>query len=371
MLVEQLRMTMTDKSNESIFRDTLQRIQPIDQRLLEQAAERQRHLTKPEGSLGRLEEVANRCFAIFGGRQFSVSQARIVVFAGDHGVCAEGVNPYPQDVTAQMVMNFVHNGAAINCLARSCGIALKIVDVGVIGPLPVSAAIVDRNVAHGTANFCAGAAMTDEEVIAALVVGIDMANEAVADGCTLLGFGEMGIGNTTPASAIAAALTGRTVCEVVGRGTGASDECLQRKISAIERGLALHSKHLKNPLDILTNVGGLEIAAMCGFCLGAAANRRPVLTDGLIATSAAALAVQMQPSVKDYLFTAHTSPEPGHAPMFELIGHQPLLNLGMRLGEGTGVALAMKIVQAAVAAFHEMATFESAEVSTKNAGETR
>jgi nicotinate-nucleotide--dimethylbenzimidazole phosphoribosyltransferase len=371
MLIKQRRMTMTEASNESIFRDTLQRIQPIDQRLIEQASERQRHLTKPEGSLGRLEEVANRCFAIFGGSTFSVSKARIVVFAGDHGVCAEGVNPYPQAVTTQMVLNFLQGGAAINCLARSCGIELKIVDVGVIGPLPPNSTLIDRNVAHGTANFCAGPAMTRHEVFAALRVGIDMANEAVADGCTLLGFGEMGIGNTTPASAIAAALTGRAVCEVVGRGTGASDDGLQRKISAIERGLALHSEHLKNPLDILTNVGGLEIAAMCGFCLGAAANRRPVLTDGLIATSAAALAVRMQPSVKNYLFAAHTSPEPGHAPLFNLIGHQPLLNLGMRLGEGTGVALAMKLVQAAVAAFNEMATFESAEVSTKDAGKTR
>jgi nicotinate-nucleotide--dimethylbenzimidazole phosphoribosyltransferase len=359
---------MTMMSNESVFRETLQRIEPVDQGLLEIAAERQRHLTKPEGSLGRLEEVANRCFAIFGGHPFSVFKARIVVFAGDHGVCAEGVNPYPQAVTTQMVLNYLRGGAAINCLARAGGIELKIVDVGVIGPLPASSNLIDRNVAHGTRNFCAGPAMTRDEVIAALRAGIDMANDAVADGCTLLGFGEMGIGNTTPASAVAAVLTGRPVLEVVGRGTGASDDCLRRKISAVERGLALHREHLKNPLDILTNVGGLEIAAMCGFCLGAAASRRPVLADGLIATSAAALAVQMQLAVKDYLFAAHASTEPGHAPLFKLIGHQPLLDLGLRLGEGTGVALAMKLVQAAVAAFNEMATFESAEVSTKDAG---
>ena len=357
---------MTESSNESIFHETLQRIQPVDPRLLEQAAERQRHMTKPEGSLGRLEEVADRCFAIFGGLPFSVSKARIVIFAGDHGVCAEGVNPYPQAVTTQMVLNYLHGGAAINCLAHTNGIELKIVDVGVIGPLPPSPGLVNRNVAHGTRNFCDGPAMTQDEVYAALRVGIDMANEAAADGCTLLGFGEMGIGNTTPASAIASALTGRPVREVVGRGTGADDGCLQRKLSAIERGLSLHSKHLKDPIDILANIGGLEIAAMCGFCVGAAANRRPVLTDGLIATSAATLAVQMLPTVKDYLFAAHESTEPGHAPLFELIGHQPLLNLGLRLGEGTGVALAMKIVQGAAAAFNEMATFESAEVSVKS-----
>jgi nicotinate-nucleotide--dimethylbenzimidazole phosphoribosyltransferase len=362
---------MTETTNESIFLETVRRIQPVDPRLLEDAAERQRHLTKPENSLGRLEEVANRCYAIFGGQPFPVSMARVVVFAGDHGVCAERVNPYPQAVTTQMVLNFVRGGAAINCLARVLGIQLKIVDVGVIGPLPYSPELINRNVAHGTRNFCDGPAMTREETSDALRVGIDMANEAVADGCTLLGFGEMGIGNTTPASAIAAALTKRPVREVVGRGTGASDDCLQRKISAIERGLALHSGQLRTPIDILTSVGGLEIAAMCGFCLGAAANRRPVLTDGLIATSAAALAVEMQPAVKDYLFAAHASTEPGHAPLFELIGRQPLLNLDMRLGEGTGAALAMKVVQAAVTAFNEMATFESAEVSGKGAENTQ
>jgi nicotinate-nucleotide--dimethylbenzimidazole phosphoribosyltransferase len=362
---------MIETTNEQTFRETVQKIRAVDPQLLEQAAERQRQLTKPEGSLGRLEEVANRCLAIFEGQPFSVSNARIVVFAGDHGVCAEGVNPFPQAVTTQMVLNFVRGGAAINCLARTCGVELKIVDVGVIGPLQPSPEFINRNVAHGTRNFCDGPAMTREETYAALRVGIDMAKESASDGCTLLGFGEMGIGNTTPASAIAAVLTQSPVREVVGRGTGADNGCLQRKISAIERGLEFHREHLKDPFDILANIGGLEIAAMCGFCLGAAANRRPVLADGLIATSAAALAVQMQPAVKDYLFVAHASTEPGHAPLFELIGHQPLLHLGMRLGEGTGVALAMKVVQAATAAFNEMATFESAAVSAKNDASTQ
>jgi nicotinate-nucleotide--dimethylbenzimidazole phosphoribosyltransferase len=359
-------MELNEMSNELIFRETLEKIRPIDQNLLEQAADRQRHLTKPEGSLGRLEEVANRCFAIFEGQPFSVSKARVVVFAGDHGVCAEGVNPFPQAVTTQMVLNFIHGGAAINSLARNGGIELEIVDVGVIGPLPSAPELISRNVARGTRNFCDGPAMTGEEAYAALRVGIDMANDAAMDGCTLLGFGEMGIGNTTPASAIAAILTQRPVGDVVGRGTGADDGCLRRKISAVERALTLHRDQLKAPFDILANVGGLEIAAMCGFCLGAAARRRPVLMDGLIATSAAALAARMQPAVKDYLFAAHASTEPGQGPLFEFIGHQPLLKLGMRLGEGTGVALAMKVVQAAVAAFNEMATFESAEVSAKS-----
>jgi nicotinate-nucleotide--dimethylbenzimidazole phosphoribosyltransferase len=364
-------MEMNEDRNKELFFDALQRIQPVDPNLIKQAIERQRHLTKPEGSLGRLEEVANRCYAIFDGQAFSVSNARIVVFAGDHGVCAEGINPYPQAVTTQMVLNCLRGGAAINALASAGGIGLKIVDVGVIGPLPDHQELVRRNVAHGTANFCAGPAMTSSETYTALSVGIEMAEEAVTDRCELLGFGEFGIGNTTSASAVTAALTGLPAKEVVGRGTGADDACLQRKISAVERGLALHGRYTGDPFELLKRLGGFEIAAMCGFCLGAAANHRPVLTDGLIATSAAALAVRMNPTVKDYLFAAHASTEPGHQALLRQIGQQPLLQLGLRLGEGTGVALAMKLVQGAVAAFNEMATFESATVSEKECDQSR
>ncbi|MGA7829495.1 MAG: nicotinate-nucleotide--dimethylbenzimidazole phosphoribosyltransferase [Terracidiphilus sp.] len=364
-------MEESKASNELVILETLRRIEPIDSRLLEQAAERQRHLTKPEGSLGRLEEVANRCFAIFGGQMPSVPKARIVVFAGDHGVCAEGVNPYPQAVTTQMVLNCLQGGAAINCLARVGNIGLRIVDVGVIGPLPDHPELARRNVARGTANFCTGPAMTSQELYAALRVGIEMANDAVNDGCELLGFGEFGIGNTTSASAVTAALTGLPAKEVVGRGTGADDDCLRRKISAVERGLALHAEHAGDPLEVLRRLGGFEIAAMCGFCLGAAANHRPVLTDGLIATSAAALAVRMRPEAKDYLFAAHASTEPGHRALLQQIGQKPLLQLDLRLGEGTGVALAMKLVEGAVAAFNGMATFESAAVSDKETESTK
>lgn len=351
--------------NESLFEKTVSGIQPVDQQLIEKAKARQLLLTKPQGSLGRLEEVANRCAAIFGSLTFSVSKLRIVVFAGDHGVCAEGVNPFPQAVTTQMVLNFVRGGAAINCLARTCGMELEVVDVGVIGPLPKMAGLIDRNVGKGTRNFCEATAMTRQETLAALCVGIEMAKRAIAEHCDLLGFGEMGIGNSTTASAITAALTKRAVREVVGKGTGADDDCLRRKIAAVERALEFHRGNLNDPFNILLSVGGLEIAAMCGFCLGAAANRRPVLIDGFIATSAAALAVGLQPNVMDYLFAAHASTEPGHTHLLELIGQQPLLNLDMRLGEGTGAALAMKVVQAAVAAFTEMATFESAGVSSE------
>ena len=342
---------------------TLQRIQPVDARWTKKAQARQLELTKPPGSLGRLEEIANRCAGIFQSLSFTVDKPRIVLFAGDHGVCDEGVSLYPQAVTAQMVLNFLGGGAAINCLARAGGIDLKVVDIGVALPLPAVEGLVRRRVAPGTRNFCAGPALTDEQALAGVQVGIEMADEAVAAGCNLLGFGEMGIGNTTSASALAAALTGLPPSAVTGRGAGAGDACLARKISAVERGLARHAGRLSRPMDMLARIGGLEIAAMCGFCLGTAAHRRPVLTDGFIATAGAALAVRMHPSVNDYLFAAHDSVEPGHKHLLALIGQRPLLDLQMRLGEGTGAALAVKLVQAAVAAFTGMATFTSAGVS--------
>jgi nicotinate-nucleotide--dimethylbenzimidazole phosphoribosyltransferase len=349
--------------NKKLLQETLSRIRPVDERWAALAAARQLELTKPPGSLGRLEEVANQCAGICGTLSFTVARPRIVVFAGDHGVCAEGVSPYPQEVTTQMVLNFLRGGAAINCLTQAGGIDLKVVDVGVVGSLPAMEGLISRRVAPGTRNFCLESAMTEDEALAAVDVGIEMGNDAIASGCDLLGFGEMGIGNTTSASAITAALTGCPVRQVVGRGTGANDGCLRRKISAVERALGLHAGQLSRPLDVLTRLGGLEVAAMVGFCLGAAAGRRPVLTDGFIATSAAALAVQMKPNVKGYLIAAHASSEPGHQPLLDLIGARPLLDLEMRLGEGTGAALAMKVVQAAVAAFANMATFASAGVS--------
>ncbi len=358
-------MSITDKQNEPLFEETISQIQPVDPQMLEKAKARQLLLTKPSGSLGRLEEVANRCAAIFGNLTFSVSNPRIVVFAADHGVCAEGVNPYPQAVTAQMVLNFVRGGAAINCLARTCGVDLKVVNVGVVEVLPELSGLINCVVANGTQNFCDGPAMTRQETLAAVCVGIEMARQAVADQFDLLGFGEMGIGNSTAASAITAALTQRPAREVVGQGTGADEDCRNRKISAVNRALDLHRDNLADPFNLLMCLGGLEIAAMCGFCLGGAAAGRPVLTDGFIATSAAALAVAIQPSVADYLFAAHASTEPGHFHLLKLIGQQPLLNLDMRLGEGTGVALAMKVVQAAASAFMDMATFESAGVSSE------
>ncbi len=374
----------------TLLEKTIQEIRPVDPRWIEGAARRQLELTKPPGSLGRLEEIANRCAAIGETFELTAGHPRIVLFAADHGVCAEGVSAYPQEVTAQMVENFLRGGAAINALARAGGIELRVVDVGVARPIPSSGNLLTNahwqgmalpHKAGGTRNFCEGPAMTEAEMNTALNTGIELARDAADEGCDLLGFGEMGIGNTTSASAIATALTGQPVEAVAGRGTGADDECLARKLSAIERGLALHADRLYRgsemagdkiacptnacPTEILRCVGGFEIAAMCGFCLGAASRRIPVLTDGFIATAAAALAVQLCPALSGYLFAAHRSTEPGHAHLLALIAQEPLLDLRMRLGEGTGVALAMKVMQAAIAAFTEMATFASAGVSNK------
>jgi nicotinate-nucleotide--dimethylbenzimidazole phosphoribosyltransferase len=338
-------------------------IQPADFGWIRRAEARQVELTKPPGSLGRLEEIANRCAGIFGSLSFRLARRRIVLFAADHGVCVEGVSPYSQAVTAQMVLNFLRGGAAINCLARAGDIDLKVVDVGVANPLPAAEGLISLRVAAGTQNFCTGPAMTHDEALAAIGVGINMADQALADDCELLGYGEMGIGNTTVASALTAALTGASPADVVGRGTGADDACLRRKVQAVERALALHAGGFGSPLEILASIGGLEIAAMCGFCLGGARNRRPVVVDGFIATSAAALAVRVQPHVKDYLFAAHLSSEPGQGRLLNWIGMEPLLALQMRLGEGTGAALAMGLMEAAASAFTGMATFESAGVS--------
>jgi nicotinate-nucleotide--dimethylbenzimidazole phosphoribosyltransferase len=345
------------------IRTTLERIQPVDPRWIEQAQERQLQLTKPPGSRGCLEQIANRIAAIQSTLSPSIQRPRIVLFAADHGVCAEGVNPYPQAVTAQMVANFLRGGAAINALAQACGVELEIVDAGVAHEIPEKRGLICRAIAPGTRNFCQEPAMTRDQARAAIVLGIEMAERAVSDGSTLLGIGEMGIANTTAASALTAALTGLDPASVVGRGTGADEGCMARKRSAVERALSLHVSHAQEPLDILARLGGFEIGAMCGLCLGAAANRRAVLVDGFIASAAAALAVRFNGAVRDYLFPAHRSTEPGQAPLLDLIGHRPLLDLEMRLGEGTGAALAVPVVRAAVAAFTGMATFASAGVA--------
>jgi len=342
---------------------TLAAIEPVDPAWIERARARQKALTKPEGSLGRLEEVANRVAAIQQTLAPSLGKARIILFAADHGVAAEGVSAYPSSVTAEMVRNFLGGGAAICAIARANGIDLRVVDVGVASDLPESDGLVRLPIARGTGNIVREPAMSPESAAAAIAVGIRMVREAVSDGCGVVGIGEMGIGNTTTAAAVTVALTGHASSEVVGRGTGVDNRTLRKKVQVVARAAAFHRLPIADPIQILSRVGGFEIAAMCGVSIGAAATRTPVMVDGFIATAAAALACRMSASVGDYLFAAHRSPEAGHGILLDLIGHSPLLDLGMRLGEGTGAALGIAMLRSGVAAFTEMATFAEAGVS--------
>src|SRR6266404_4263616 len=349
----------------------LEKIVPVEQHWLEQAEERQNRLTKPSKSLGRLEDIACRMAAIQRTLSPRVNHKRIVVFAADNGVTEEGVSPYPSEVTAQMVANFLRGGAAINSIAHSVGAELVIVDAGVASPIPavdvsrLDAEFVRRLIRQGTRNFSKEPAMAMEETISAIMLGVEMASAASRAGVNLIGMGEMGIGNTTSASAITAALTGFPASAVTGRGTGADDETLARKRQVIEQGLRMHAPSSDDPLHILQAFGGFELAGLAGLCLGAAAHRIAIICDGFIAGASAAIAVRLSPAVADYMFAGHLSTEPGHAIILELLDRKPLLQLDMRLGEGSGATLAMPVIDAAVRTLLGMATFESAGVSNR------
>jgi len=354
---------MEDES--SFIKQIYEQIEPIDQSWLRAAGERQLTLTKPPTSLGRLEEIANRLAAIQRTLNPRVTDKRIYVVAGDHGVTAEGVSAYPREVTAQMVDNFLSGGAAINVLGRAGGIEVRIVDAGVDADLTDRAQLIQAKAMRGTANFALGPAMTRAEAEWCVAAGVELAQVAASDGVHLLGIGEMGIGNTTAASAITAVLLGRDPEMVTGRGTGIDDEGLAHKIEVIRLAIRVNEPDASDAIEVLAKVGGAEIGMMAGIVLGAAAKRLPIVLDGFISTAAAALALTLQPNVRDYLFIGHKSAERGHAALIEMIGEQPVLDLCMRLGEGTGAALAMHVIEAAAKLLSEMATFEVAGVSTK------
>jgi nicotinate-nucleotide--dimethylbenzimidazole phosphoribosyltransferase len=349
----------------SIINQICGQIQPVDESWLVAARERQLTLTKPPGSLGRLEEIANRMAAIQQTATPRVTGKRIYVVAGDHGVTAEGVSAFPREVTAQMIDNFLGGGAAINVLGRNGGIEVKIVDAGVDADLNDRERLIHLKIMRGTANFVLGPAMTRDEAERSIVAGIGLARAANSEGVELLGIGDMGIGNTTAASAITAALTGNDPERTTGRGTGIDDDRLTHKIKVIRQALAINQPDSSDAIDVLAKVGGAEIGVMMGIVLGAAAERLPVIADGFISTAAAALAFRLCPHVRDYLFAAHRSSEQGHAVLINYIGEQSLLDLSMRLGEGTGAALAMHIIDAASRLLSEMATFKEAGVSDK------
>ena len=321
------------------------------------------NLTKPPGSLGELEDLATRYCLMTDTISPRMGKKRIITFAGDHGVANEGVSAFPREVTPQMVYNMLAGGAGINVLARHVGADLQVVDIGVADPLEGASKIVRRKVKPGTDNMSRGPAMNSEEAVKAIQVGMELAHAAADDGVTLLGTGEMGIANTTPSSALYASLIPCPVVEVTGRGTGIEDTRLQHKIKIIERSLEINAARLDDPLSTLAAVGGLEIAGICGLILAAAGRKLPVVVDGFISTAAALVAMRLSESVIDYLFFSHCSAEAGHRTFFERLRIRPILDLNLRLGEGTGAALAMHLIEGAVKIYNEMATFDSAGVS--------
>ena len=348
------------------FFELCRAVTPLDTAAAAAAAQHQDRLTKPRGSLGRLEEIGIQLCAIAGVCPPPVPEpVTVAVFAGDHGVVAAGVTPWPQEVTAQMVANFCAGGAAINVLARHVGADVVVVDVGVATPIPTdSEALVRRNVALGTRNLAIEAAMSAEEATAALDVGVDVARTAISAGAGMLVTGDMGIGNTTAAAALIAARSGRGVGEVTGRGTGIDDATLARKQAVIDDALSRLAPHA-DPLTVMAEIGGLEIAALCGFIVSSATRRVPVLVDGVIAAAAALMAVAFCPDVVGYLIVGHRSSEPGSSVVIEELGLSPVLDMDMRLGEGTGATLAVPAVQSAAKILREMATFDAAGVSDK------
>jgi nicotinate-nucleotide--dimethylbenzimidazole phosphoribosyltransferase len=347
--------------------DVIARIAPLDEPAMAAARARQDTLTKPRGSLGRLESLSIQLAGILGQPLPEIRHKVIVTMAGNHGVVAEGVSAYPQEVTPQMVINFLDGGAAINVLARHVGARVVVVDVGVAAALEPHPDLVEAKVAPGSGNIARGPAMSREQALQAIMVGVEVVEAELARGLDILGVGDMGIGNTTPSAAIAAALTGRPAAEFVGRGTGVDDAGLARKVDAVQRALLVNRPDPADALDVLAKVGGFEIGGLAGATLAAAAHRRPVMVDGFISTAAAMIAVDLAPQARPYLIAAHRSPERGHTVMLDWLELEPLLHLEMRLGEGTGAALGISLVEAACKLLRDMATFGEAGVAQKSA----
>ena len=327
---------------------------------------RLKDLTKPVGSLGRLEDLSLLLWRMQGQLPLTVDPARIYTVAGDHGIAAQGVSSYPQEITRQMVTNFLNNGAAINVFCDTAGLEQRVVDAGCLGePFAAHPKLISRRVKSGTEDFSQGPAMSREECLACLQLGLDLAGEAAAQGIRCLGTGEMGIANTTPATALYSAYLGFAPADIVGPGTGLNAKQMAHKAEVIARGLELHRDAIENgdPIAVLAALGGLEIATLAGLILGAARARMPVVIDGFISTAAAVAALAMAPQAREYCIFSHGSAEPGHCKALAALGVSPLLDLGLRLGEGTGAALAIFLLRVAANTFNDMATFSNAGVS--------
>lgn len=351
-------------------REIIERIRPLDQAWIDTAKARTAQLVMPPRALGRLHDISEKLCAIYQTLTPSTDKKAVLVMAGDHGVVAEGVSAFPQEVTGAMIGTFLAGGAGISAISRHVGAEVWVVDMGVIPELdPAEIQGGDRlrirKVAKGTANFAQGSAMSRAQAEASIVSGFQLAGELFADGVKVLGTGDMGIGNTTPSAAIGAVLTGKNLDIMVGRGTGVDDEGLRRKKNAIEKGIDINRPDAQDGIDVLSKVGGFEIGGIAGIALAGAYYRRPVVIDGFISTAGALVAYSLCPTVVEYLFAGHRSEEPGHIAMLEHLGLIPILDLGMRLGEGTGGALAMSILDAAVRIFRDVATFDEAGVPGK------
>ena len=349
-----------------LLSNIIEMIRPLDKKAMAEAQARQNQLTKPEGSLGKLEELSIQLAGIQGKSIPQIRHKAIITMAGDHGVVAEKVGNWPQEVTAQMVYNFLRGGAGINVIARQVGARIIVVDMGVATKLEPNPQLLSRKVAFGTKNIALGPAMTREQAVTAIETGIEVVGAEVAKGLDIVGTGDMGIGNTTASSAICAVMTGRRVAEVTGRGTGIDDRQLAHKVEVIEGALAMNHPDPTKPLDVLAKVGGFEIGGLVGVMLAAAAHRIPLVIDGFISGAAALIATGLAPGLKEYLIAAHVSAEAGHKLLLRHLGLKPLLDLSMRLGEGTGAALGIYLAEVAAKVLAEMATFTEAGVSERD-----
>ena len=353
----------------SLLSETIQKIPAIDQPFYEKALDRLANQARPAGSLGRLEEASARLAAIKKTIDVRLPNKYILTCAGDHGILAEGVSLFPQEVTAQMVYNFIDGGASINVLGRHAGAEVRVADFGVNHDFSPDLPIFHKKIAKGTNNFFKESAMRRDQAISAIEAGIETIGELCAESAVdMIGTGDMGIGNTSPSSAIIAAFSGISPDKLTGRGTGLDDQGLFHKARVIETALKKHTPDPDDPIDVLAKVGGFEIGGIAGIVIGAAARGMPVLSDGLISTAGTLIAAELSPAVKPYLFAAHQSMEIGHQYMLKRIGMQPLLHLNMRLGEGTGAALAMEILDAATRVLAEIKTFDEVNIENAHTG---
>ena len=346
---------------------TIQNIKPINFKFIEEAKKRLDNLTKPQGSLGRLEDFASQIVGITGNLNPEIKKKVIFVMAGDHGVANEKVSAYPQEVTYQMVFNFINGGAGINVLARHIGAKILVVDMGVKKEFPSQKELIIKKVGYGTKNIAKGPAMSRDEAEKAVIAGIEVFEEEYnKSGIDIIGLGDMGIANTTPSSAIVACITNSEVEDVTGKGTGINDHQLKEKIKVIKEAIKINRPDREDGFDVLSKIGGFEIGGLAGCVLAAAAHQVPIVIDGFISCASALITIQLAPLVKEYIFASHNSVEKGHRIAMEYLGKVPMFDLGMRLGEGTGAALGISFIEAGIKILTQMATFSNAGVDNKS-----